>query len=201
VSRFGANAESTSYTLIERVQRDDSSAWNTLSSLYRDYVKSLLRRLGLQECDADDVTQDVLLAVARNMVGFQPRDHKGAFRGWLKTIVRNKAMDHFRRVRKQPTIDGDENVDVANLASPVDLDDSNVDEQAAVAALYERALAIVRSEFEERTWTMFMRTVVEKLPTADVAKDMGVSSAAVRMAKVRVLRKLRETLGEPVDSE
>jgi RNA polymerase sigma-70 factor (ECF subfamily) len=59
-----------------------------------------------------------------------------------------------------------------------------------------RALELVRAEFEERTWQMFWQTVVEDWAAADVAAELGVSAAAVRMARSRVLRRLEEAVAE-----
>ena len=55
-------------------------------------------------------------------------------------------------------------------------------------------MELIRGEFEPRTWEMFWRTAAEDQMTKDVAADMGVSLAAVRMAKFRELRRLREEL-------
>jgi RNA polymerase sigma-70 factor, ECF subfamily len=62
--------------------------------------------------------------------------------------------------------------------------------------LRRRALELVRGEFEERTWQMFWQTVVEDRPAADVAAELSVSAAAVRMARSRVLRRLRDEFDE-----
>jgi RNA polymerase sigma-70 factor (ECF subfamily) len=56
----------------------------------------------------------------------------------------------------------------------------------------------VRSEFEDRTWQMFWLAVVEDRTPADVAAQFGVSAVAVRKAKSRVLRRLREVVGDLV---
>jgi RNA polymerase sigma-70 factor (ECF subfamily) len=67
-----------------------------------------------------------------------------------------------------------------------------------VTGLYHRALELVRGEFEERTWQMFWQTVVDGRTPADVAADLGVSAAAVRQAKSRVLRRLKEEAGDVI---
>jgi RNA polymerase sigma-70 factor (ECF subfamily) len=54
----------------------------------------------------------------------------------------------------------------------------------------------VRHEFEDRTWRAFWRVTVEGHPTADVAVEMGITSSAIRQAKSRVLRRLKEEIGE-----
>jgi RNA polymerase sigma-70 factor (ECF subfamily) len=63
-----------------------------------------------------------------------------------------------------------------------------------------RALELMREHFEQRTWTAFWRVAIQRDNTADVAADLGMTAAAVRKAKARVLRRLREEFGEPLDS-
>jgi RNA polymerase sigma-70 factor (ECF subfamily) len=57
----------------------------------------------------------------------------------------------------------------------------------------------VRSEFEERTWQMFWRVVIEGRSPVALAEELGVTPAAVRQAKSRVLRRLKEEMGELVE--
>jgi RNA polymerase sigma-70 factor (ECF subfamily) len=68
-----------------------------------------------------------------------------------------------------------------------------------IRALCRRAMALVQGEFATQTWTAFWRAVVEGQLTRDIAADLGVSATAVRMAKSRVLRRLRQEVGDLVD--
>ena len=69
-------------------------------------------------------------------------------------------------------------------------------ERPADRGLFGRALELIRGEFEERTWQAFWLTAVEDRAAGDVALELGMSPGAVRVAKSRVLRRLREELGE-----
>jgi RNA polymerase sigma-70 factor (ECF subfamily) len=68
-----------------------------------------------------------------------------------------------------------------------------------LTGLYHRALELVRGEFEERTWQAFWRATVEGHAPADIAADIGVTPAAVRKAKSRVLLRLRQEVGDLID--
>ncbi len=149
--------------------------------------------------DADDVCQEVFAAASLGLAGFR-RDRAGdTFRGWLRGVARHKVMDHYRRSKNAPDAAGGtdarlvlEQVPVADRIPP----DDPIEERSA---LYHRALDLVRGEFEAGTWVAFWRTAVDGLPAAVVAAELGVSAAAVRMAKSRVLRRLREEVGELID--
>lgn len=185
---------STSSGLIRRAKQRDPEAWERLVDLYGPLVFYWCRRSGLAPADAADVVQDVFAAVCRALDRFEHGREENTFRGWLRVIAQNKIRDHYRRrAGEVPAAGGtDAGVRLAEIpASP-----SETSEQRALSGLYRRALDLIRSEFEHRTWQAFWRAVVEGHETADIAADLGVSANAVRQYKSRVLRRLREELGD-----
>jgi RNA polymerase sigma-70 factor (ECF subfamily) len=108
---------------------------------------------------------------------------------------------HFRRAARTPPASGgtDAFVQLNQIPEIETLLTENTDPAGEVRQLYRRALGIIRSEFEVRTWEAFWLTAVEGQSPADVAARTGVSPAAVRKAKSRVLRRLKEVVGEVVD--
>ena len=195
-------AKSTSLTLLERVRAKDGPAWERLLNLYSPLVFHWCHRWGVHGDDADDVRQEVFQAVAVNLPTFRHDRPGDTFRGWLRGIARNKLLDHYRHREKQPEAPGGtdayqqlQQVPDAETHEP---DDS---EQAEVGRLYHRALELVRGEFEERSWQMFWRAAVDGHAPVDIATDMGVTAAAVRKAKSRVLHRLREEVGDLLDAK
>jgi RNA polymerase sigma-70 factor (ECF subfamily) len=145
------------------------------------------------------VAQEVLQAAATHMQNFR-RDRPGdSFRGWLRGITRNMVLQHFRRSGRHPRGSGGTDA-LVQLHTIEDSDAARQDEDDDPAeeldGLRRRALELVRGEFEERTWRAFWMTVVESRSPADIAAEMGVSATAIRMAKSRVLRRLKETFGD-----
>lgn len=203
-----ADQKSTSITLLGRVQQNDPRAWQTLVDLYTGYIRALLIRNHCRPDDLDDLMQDVLITLARKIPDFQPHEHKGAFRGWLKAIVRSKAVDAHRRNKGNPSADGgtDAQIRMQSISDPVAPDEFLEDDfdpqvQSALRSLYQRAMELVQAESDPRTWTIFLRVAVENEPAAEVARELGISAASIRMAKSRILRRLREIVGEPLDEE
>jgi RNA polymerase sigma-70 factor (ECF subfamily) len=144
------------------------------------------------------VFQDVFQAVAAHITTFRKDRPGDSFRGWLRTITQNKIHDHFRRRGREPGgVGGTEaQIRLSRLpaGSALDGEDSSHvgDEHLSIRHL----LSVVRGEFEERTWQAFWMTTVEGRLPGDVATDLAMSPGAVRVAKSRVLRRLREELGE-----
>ena len=191
---MGSLDRPTSLTLLERVRDKDEEAWRRLLHLYGPLVERWCARGGVRPADIDDVRQDVFQAVAAGLDGFR-RDRPGdTFRGWLKVIARNKLLDHFRRRQKQPEAQGgsDAHRQLQELAEP-DLPEDTEDD---LGGLYHRALELVRGEFEEKTWQAFWRTAVEGRSAADVGAELAMRPGAVRVAKSRVLFRLRQEIGD-----
>jgi RNA polymerase sigma-70 factor (ECF subfamily) len=186
----------TSTGLVDGVKGRDPEAWRRLARLYGPLVYQWCRARGLQPSDAEDVTQDVFLTVAVKVGSFR-RDRPGdTFRGWLWAITRNKLGHWIRRQRAPDQAAGgtDAQRRIQEAALPDGVSGSAIAEGAA--GLYKRALELIRAEFEERSWEAFRRLVLEGQRPADVAADLGMTRGAVYVTKSRILRRLREVLGE-----
>ncbi|MCZ6815515.1 MAG: sigma-70 family RNA polymerase sigma factor [Planctomycetota bacterium] len=193
--------ESTSRSLLTRARANDAAAWDRLVSLYAPFVSYWCRRCNAREQDVADIFQEVFRAVAANLARFQKKDAGHTFRGWLRVITRNKVYDHYRKSTREPRAIGGTEVQIqlSQIPTPqADLEETDAD-RAAGAGLFHRALGQVRDRFEPRTWEAFWRTAVDGLPAGDVAEDLSMSPGAVRVAKSRVLQRLREELGELIE--
>lgn len=180
-----------------RVQANDQAAWTKLVDLYAPLVYHWCRRAELGAEDTADVFQEVFRAVALHIGTFQ----RESFRGWLRTITQNKIRDHFRRIREEPKAAGgtDANLRMNAAADPISLEEDE-SEQQIVHQVLHRTLESIRGEFEERTWTAFWQVQIEGKSTADAGAALGMTAAAVRKARLRVLARLREELGDLLES-
>lgn len=193
---IAARDSSTSSGLIRGVQQGNPEAWRRLSDVFGPLIYSWGRRWGLSPEDAADVLQETLLAVARNVARFE-RIPDRSFRAWLWTITRSKIRDLSRRRKRQPQAGGGTSVNelLQQLPEQLPIDDDR--EQGVWKDTLLRALASARGDFAERTWQAFWQVIIQGRSPADVAAELGVSPAAVRQAKSRVLQRLRELLGAP----
>jgi RNA polymerase sigma-70 factor (ECF subfamily) len=195
----GPSGEATSPSLLARAQDNQPAAWEKLVDLYAPLVYHWCRRCDLSPEDTADVFQEVFRSVAAHLGGFR-RDRAGdTFRGWLRTITRNKIRDHFRRRQEQPQAAGGTDAQLRILAVPEPLAEDDPSEADLVHQQVRRSLEELRGEFEQRTWQAFWQVQMEGRSTEDVAAELGMTAAAVRKAKYRVLRRLREALGDLLD--
>lgn len=185
----------TSSRLVAGLKAREPDAWRQLAALYGPLVLRWCRRQKVPERDAEDVVQEVFLTVANRVADFRHDRQGDTFRGWLWTITRNKIGDWLQRQLTQEQAAGGTDHQERLLQTPAEQPD-DVEEAADAGALYQRALDLIRPEFEEATWQAFWRVAVGGQPAAGVAAELGLSRNAVYIAKSRILRRLREVLGE-----
>jgi RNA polymerase sigma-70 factor (ECF subfamily) len=188
----------TSRSLLAHAKDDAPAAWVRLVNLYAPLAAVWFRRWGVAEQDIVDCLQEVFSAVAKNLDRFRKEQPDDTFRGWLATIARNKARDYHRRRAGQPTAVGgtEASLRLAQLQDPENEIDDPQPSDAAFNAVLRQALDTIRSEFHEPTWQAFWNVVVEGRTASEVAAELGMQPGAVRVAKSRVLARLRRELGD-----
>lgn len=186
---------STSLSLIRRAREVEPGAWETLVRIYGPLIYSWARRFGLQSQDAADLTQTVFLSVWKGLPGFTMDRPDASFRGWLRTISQNAVRARARR-QSPEILMGSESEQLADS-------DSSFAETVVGAAsdpLFEtlprRAMEIVRETVDASTWQAFWQVTIDDRPVPDVAAALGLTPAAVRQAKYRVLCRLRQLLSD-----
>jgi RNA polymerase sigma-70 factor (ECF subfamily) len=190
----------TSSTLLARVCDQDAEAWRMLVRLYEPLIEVWILRAKLRPPDVRDVCQEVFAAVSTAVSNFHKDRPGDSFRAWLRTIVRHKIVDFYRQAANQPgAIGGTEAMrrldEIADVSTATDsLQDPT--EREALRWIRQQALENIRGEFEPHTWQAFWRLAIDRVAAKDVAHEMGMTAPAVRMAKSRVLRRLREELGD-----
>lgn len=174
----------------------DNQAWAEFLQIYEPMLLRLASRWGLQEADAREVVQETLLAVAAAIGDFSPAEHRGAFRGWLSAITRNKLADHLTRRSKQPHGSGDSSVQrwLNEQASP-NAHDSIWDWQQK-QQVFAWAADHVRGQVSESTWLAFRRTAIDGESVDDVAADLGMRVGMVYVARSRVMARLRKAASQ-----
>ncbi len=184
----------TSLSLLERLrQSPENEGWNRIVDLYTPLIRAWMRRYDVQDSDANDLVQEVLLTVSKELGTFEHRGQPGAFRGWLKAILINRLRKFWRARDRHPQARGDSDID-ARLAQ---LDDPS----SEMSLIWNREhdqyvlrqlLALAEPHFESATWTAFCRVALDGKKPDVVAEELGISLNAVCLAKSRVLRRLRQ---------
>lgn len=191
----------TSASLLERLRgQPDQADWRRWTELYLPLLRGWLRRHGLQAADVDDLVQDVLAVVVRELPTFQHNRRTGAFRRWLRTILLHRLRDFWRARRSRPRTAGDSQLLrlIEQLSDPNDPLGRMWDEEHD-RYLVRRLLEQIEGEVAPSTWKAFRRVVIEGREEETVAGELGMSVNAVFIAKSRVLSRLRRAAGAFLD--
>jgi RNA polymerase sigma-70 factor, ECF subfamily len=185
----------TSPTLLEKLRGpNETVAWERFVKLYSPLLFAWAKRLGLQSADAADLVQDVLVKLMRDLPKFQYDAEKKNFRGWLRTICFNRWRDRqkIRATRNQPGADGISGIEAADDGLTQFWD------QEHNRFVIRQAVQLLRSlkEFQPQTLQACEEVIVNQRPVAEVAAELGMSENAIYLAKLRVLRRLKEELQE-----
>jgi RNA polymerase sigma-70 factor, ECF subfamily len=196
---ISSDSNSVSSTLLDQLRAGRPEAWERFVRLYSPVVYRWCRRSGLTADDAADVFQEVLSAVMLHLSDFHRDGSRDSFSGWLAAITRNKVRDLYRRRRGKAEARGGTTaqLQMAEIPQPPEPSEELIRPDAESAAwLSRRALDLIRAEFENRTWDAFWRVTIQGQPSSQVAEDLKMSIPAVYTAKSRVLRRLRQIMGE-----
>ena len=161
---------------------DDGTAWQSFVDLYSPLVYNFCRYRKLQPSDAADVTQEVLLRVAKAMRKFEYDRSQGMFRDWLARIVQNEINRLLKKNAKAPYVDEENQPEMAG--------DGDWNDQFQ-QHIYINALEQCKPHFTEETWDLFHRTWVEKQSVQEVSKASGIEASKIYVARSRVLKRLK----------
>jgi RNA polymerase sigma-70 factor, ECF subfamily len=190
----------TSTSLLDRL-RDalpDSPDWARLHGVYLPLIKYWLNRIGGTGQHGDDLAQEILIVVVRELPQFQ-RQRKGSFRAWLRQITVNRCRAFFKSRKRQPAAVGGREDDIL-----ADLQDPNSElalqwDQDHDRHVMQHLLQLVKGDFEPATWEAFTRFALQGQPAAAVAAELRMTENAVLLAKSRILKRLREEAGDILD--
>ena len=188
-----ANPPTSKSLLAKARDRSDQAAWRRLTELYEPLIEKWVRPHVGQRADAEDVVQDVLTTLVRELPRFEHNERTGAFRAWLRTITVHRLRTHWEKRDTRPSVTGDPSqIDaLAQLADPNSALSRAWDEEHD-RHVTKSLLASIRLEFQPGTWRAFERQVCDGCPATEVAAELGLSVNAVLIAKSRVLKRLRE---------
>jgi RNA polymerase sigma-70 factor (ECF subfamily) len=189
----------TPVSLLARARANDQEAWARLTSLYRPLVAFWCRRAHCPAEEVEDVMQEVFAGAAAGLASFR-RDRPGdSFRGWLRGITRNQVLLYFRRNQGRTLPVGGSGAMDRIQDLPDILTDCAEDEAVEMSQLYRRAVGQERGEFQPYTWDIFWRVVIDGCSPTTLAEELGTTPGAVRQAKSRVLRRLKQEMGEVLE--
>lgn len=192
----------TRSSLIAQVQScEDREAWDEFVVVYRPVIYRMARRRGMQDADAQDVVQNVLIRVSRAIHMWEKSGPETKFRHWLRRVARNAILTALMRKPKDAAVGGSDVVVLLEEQPEISLDFDREFATESMRERYLRAAKAVKSDFDTDTWRAFELTVVNGESCETVSKIVGKSVGAIYAARSRIMRRLREQLRNELESE
>jgi RNA polymerase sigma factor (sigma-70 family) len=190
----GANSGTGSVLLLLLNDPANPWCWEGFVERYGPKIYGWCRQRGLQEADAQDVTQEVLTQLVQKLKTFRYDPHKGSFRAWLKTLTHHAWCDYLESRRAERVGDDDPKV-----AERLEILEAREDLLQALAETFDlevlaEAQVRVQLRVSPRDWKIFEQLAVEGRTGPVVARELGMTVTAVLMAKSRVQQKLRKEI-------
>jgi RNA polymerase sigma factor (sigma-70 family) len=193
----------TRHELLVRL-RDaaDADAWQEFMAIYEPVIRRLIEFRGFQDADAQELTQEALLAVLKAMEHWDGDPSRGSFRGWLFRTTRNLMVNFLTRARPGTRGTGDTIfLDLLHqhpARSPAAESQFGLEYKREVFQWAEKR---VRDEFEETTWQAFHMTHLRGASISDTAQTLGITTGAVYAARSRVMAALKREVKRWEDPE
>jgi len=184
----------TTQSFLDQLAAHDNDAWSSFLNVYGAAIHEYCLRRGLQDSEANDVRQDVLLAVEQQLVTGKHDPNKGSFRGWIFGVSRNLINQNIRK-RNRLIATGNSKIlnklDELEAAKP---ELSGEFEFEYRRQLFKWAAELVKRRINDSSWQAFWRTTIDGKPPNEVAEDLGMTVGAVYTAKCRVIAHLQKQL-------
>ena len=192
--------EPTKASLILRLRdAEDRAAWDEFATIYGPVVFNVAIGRGFQAADADNLVQEVFMAVAASVSNWLERDDRGSFRAWLLRITRNAAVDMItQKATRSLGLDGSEaQVHLANFTDASEL--SNALDLEYERTVFQWAAERVRESVAEHTWQAFWLTSIKELSVADAATKLNTRPGNIYFARSRVMARIKELVQQYQD--
>ena len=187
----------THVTLLTLLRQDpsDQAGWDEFVERYGRHIYRWCRHWNLQDADAEDVTQDILLKLTRKLRAFT-YDPSRSFRGWLKTVAHHAWRDFADSRRHAQRAAGGSQIQELMLTLEAREDLARKLEEAFDLEILETAKVRVRLRVAPHTWEAFRLMAFEGLPVDEVAARAHLQVAMVYVAKNKVQKMLKEEIGK-----
>jgi RNA polymerase sigma-70 factor (ECF subfamily) len=186
--------------LLKVAQPANAVAWQEFAAIYRPAVYRLARRRGLQDADAEDLAQRVLVIISRKIAEWRPTSPHGAFRAWLGTIARNAIVNALTRGLNEIGVGGSDTL--KRLENQPDREDAELEiDEELRRGLFREAAEQIRPEFQESTWLAFWLTAVDGIDIEGAAQRLGKNAGTIYASRSRIMRRLKEKVQELVHQQ
>jgi RNA polymerase sigma-70 factor (ECF subfamily) len=183
----------TRRSLLSRLRDwDDQEGWREFFQIYWRLIYDVACKAGLGDADAQEVVQETIISVAKQMPGFRYDPARGRFKGWLLQITRRRIADQVRKRMQAGGASGSQPVEtlstehIESLPDPAGGDLEAIWEAEWERHLFEAAAEKVKKQVNPEQYQLFDLYVIQRWPVKKITATLGVSAGQVYLARHRV---------------
>jgi len=178
----------TQYSLLERaLDLSDEAAWEELYGYYQRFIYYILNELNVYERDIDDMAQVVMVKLMKELKSFDRR--RGRFRSWLRVMVKNETISHFRKVQSESVKKERFQAELLNAACQTESQLEGYIEKEWKNYITTLAMERVQKSFSEAAIQAFRMGLAGK-SAGEIATSTGLKTRSVYTLRQRVKRSL-----------
>lgn len=188
-------------TLVERLKNlEDHDSWKAFFETYWKLIYGAALTANLSDADAQEVVQEVIVSVSRNIQTFKADSQHGSFKAWLLEITQRRIADQYRKKQRREDSAGHDRIHsdktrVADQAVDSSLTDIEEHWEAKYeAAIVESALANMKKNIPPGQYRIFHLAVVRGRPVSEIRESLGVTANMIYLAKHHVTNKVAEEI-------
>jgi RNA polymerase sigma-70 factor (ECF subfamily) len=191
----------TRWSLLSRLKDwDDQDSWRQFFDTYWQLIYNTGLKAGLTHVEAEEVVQEVVIAVAKKMGEFKTDPAAGSFKAWLLTLTQWRIKDQFRKRAREPDLRADSPPDPARTATIERVPDPAVGQLEAEwdtewqKHLVQTALARVKKQVRPEMFQVFDFMVNKQWSPLTVARRLQINLARVYYARCKVAAMLKREI-------
>ncbi len=180
--------------LVQLKSREQSEAWRQFVEIYRPVIYRMARKRGLQDADAQDLSQQVLISISAAIERWEQRDESIRFRHWLRRVAKNAITNALTRRPKDQAGGGTEFQNRLQDSPQADEQLENELTQEHRRELFHKAATIVQSEVAAESWKVFQLCLIDGLTIEQAASQVNKTVGAAYACRGRIMNRLRSTV-------
>ena len=188
--------QNTRYTLLKKLQNDSSEKnWEEFVEFYSPYIFVVIRRFNVGSHDSEELMQDVLVKIWKNISKFDPVTYKCKFRTWLGVMIRNTVFNHFKSKASRNSRSNIHYDDIiGKLELMTDAEVNIISEREWKNHIAKLAWDNLKNNFSEQTQKVFEESIKSDISNVELASKFSISESSVRVYKMRVRKAMHKEI-------
>jgi len=188
----------TRYSLLSRLQNwQDHESWKDFFDTYWRLIYGVAIKSGLTDAEAQDIVQETILCVAKDIEKFKRDRARGSFKAWLRNLTRWRIADQFRKRKLVAGVAAEDlgaGIRLEDLPDPATSELDVIWEQEWKSNLFEAALQRVKRRVREEHYQIFDLYVLKHWSASKIARVLGINLGQIYLAKHRVASQIKKEI-------